>query len=134
MADPVRVMMQMRATPALAAAAFTTVAAAPLDGVQGLPGLRFDARYSPVPVPPKPAAGAAAAGGPSAWAGAAFTAAEPPTYLVRGAVHAESLGDFLDAVQNHANVVAVFADPRIQPIAAVCPNGPIGSDRTVEEL
>src|SRR5438552_3194293 len=36
MADPVRVMIQMRATPALAAAAFTTGAAAPPDGAQEL--------------------------------------------------------------------------------------------------
>ena len=63
----------------------------------------------------------------------AVSAATPATYVVRAAVHQDSLADFLDKAKEDPGVVGVFADPRIQPIQ-ICPNGPIGTDRDVEQL
>jgi subtilisin family serine protease len=48
-------------------------------------------------------------------------------------VQSDALADFLSSADNDPDVVGVFADPRIQPIA-VCPNGPLGSDLDVEQL
>lgn len=125
MSDSVRVMIQVRATPSLAAAAFGPVAAAPpVPGISELPGVQFAAGFSPVPIPPKPTAGAPAA---------AFTVSEPSTYVVRATVNNEALSNFLDQANNNPNVVGVFSDPKIQPIA-VCPSGPLGTDLDVEEL
>lgn len=88
MSDSVRVMIQVRATPSLAAAAFGPVAAAPpVPGISELPGVQFAAGFSPVPIPPKPTGGAPAA---------AFTVSEPSTYVVRATVNNEALSNFLD--------------------------------------
>jgi hypothetical protein len=125
MSDSVRVIIQVRATPSLAPAAFGPVAAAPpVPGISELPGVQFAAGLSPVPIPPKPTAGAPAA---------AFTVSEPSTYVVRATVNNEALSNFLDQANNNPNVVGVFSDSRIQPIA-VRPSGPLGTDLDVEEL
>jgi subtilisin family serine protease len=128
-------MVQMRSTPALAAAAFGPVSAAPQLGIAGASGVQFDAAYSPVPIPPRPPAGAPAP--PHALGMAvAFSVEQPATYVVRAAVQEQALPNFLDKARNDPTVVGVFADPRIQPIQskAVCPNGPIGTDQDVAQL
>src|SRR5262249_23739479 len=130
MSEPVRVMVQMRSTPALAAASFGPVPASPRVSIASLPGVQFDATFSPVPVPPRPADGAP----PRAAGGAlAFTAAAPATYVVRAAVQRDAVQSFLESARNDQAVVGVFADPRIQPIA-ICPTGPVGTDLDVEQL
>ena len=126
MPEPVRVMIQMRSTPSLAAASFGPVAAASPLAISAVAGVQFDATFSPVPIPPKPTSGAVGLA-------AAFSASEPPTYIVRAAVQSEALPDFLNSADTDPDVVGVFADPRIQPIA-VCPAGPIGTDRDIEQL
>jgi subtilisin family serine protease len=128
MAEPVHVIIQMRSTPSLAAASFGAVAAAPtVFGISDLPGVQFDAAYSPVPIPPRPTAGAALGMAP------AFTVSEPPSYVLRATVRSEALPDFLASANANPAVVGVFADPRVQPIA-ICPNGPIGTDLDVERV
>jgi subtilisin family serine protease len=118
----------MRATPSLAAAAFGPVGAAPpIPALSELPGIQFDAGFSPVPIPPRPKTSAVFG------MAAAFTESEPSTYVVRATVDEDALAGFLDRVKEHPSVVGVFADPRIQPIA-VCPSGPIGTDLDVERL
>src|SRR5687768_1189599 len=112
MAEPVHVIIQMRSTPSLAAASFGAVAAAPaVFGISDLPGVQFDAGYSPVPIPPRPTAGAVPG------MATAFTVSEPPSYVLRATVQSDALADFLDSTNGNPAVVGVFADPRIQPIA-----------------
>src|SRR5438105_4099825 len=103
MADTVRVMIQLRSTPALAAAAFGPVASAPPLGIRGLSGVQFDASYSPVPIPPRPDPGAVThrAGGFVE----AFSAGQPATYVVRAAVEPDALEDFLEKARNDPSVV-----------------------------
>jgi hypothetical protein len=129
MPEPVRVIVQMRATPSLAAASFGAVPAAPLLSISGAAGVQFDTTYSPVPIPPKRAGAAPGAPGMAV----AFTAAAPATYVVRASVQQSALADFVNRAQQDPNVVGVFSDPRIQPIA-VCPAGPVGTDLDVERL
>jgi subtilisin family serine protease len=62
-----------------------------------------------------------------------FSPDTPATYVVRAAVQADSLQTFLGSAGRDQSVVGVFADPRLQPIA-ICPRGPVGTDRDVEEL
>lgn len=126
MAESVRVIVQMRSTSSLAAASFGPVAAAPSLAIGGLPGVQFDAAFSPVPIPPKPPAGAFGLA-------KAFPASAPVTYAVRAAVQPDALPDFVKTANHDPDILGVFADPKIEPIA-VCPNGPIGSDRDVEQL
>jgi subtilisin family serine protease len=130
MANPVRVMIQLRSTPALAAAAFGPVRAAPEVSVAGLPGVLLDAQFPPVPIPPKPIRGAALS---RAGFAAAFRAAEQSTYVVRATVAQETLARFIQKSKVDPQVVGVFSDPKIQPVA-VCPSGPVGTDIDVEEL
>jgi len=127
MSEPVRVIVQMRSTPSLAAASFGPFAAAPLSGLAAVPGVRFDAKYSPVPIPPVPTGGGAAF-----FALAAAPAAQ--TYVVRATVLSERLDDFLQQASADPSVVGVFADTRIQPIAAVCPVGRVGTDQDVADV
>jgi subtilisin family serine protease len=131
MPELTRVIIQVRSTPALTAAAFGPVAAAPLLGIARLPGVQFDATFSPVPIPPRLAAGETAPAG--LGMATAFSATAPATYVVRAAVLPDALPDFLRDATRDPSVVGVFADPRIQPIA-ICPSGPIGTDRDVEQL
>ncbi len=131
MNETVRVMIQMRATPALSAAAFGPMAAAPETTMHNLPGVQFDAAFSPVPIPPRaitPSVEMASAGFT-----AAFSTEEPASYVVRASVNSEVMDDFLVQASNDAQVVGVYADPHIQPIA-VCPSGPVGTDLDVEQL
>jgi hypothetical protein len=121
-------MVQLESSPVLAAAAFGAVDAAPsVGGLAAVPGVQFDSRFSPVPIPHPHAAA-----GPMAFADMAAPA--PSTYVVRAAVTAERLDDFLTQAGATRGVVGVFADPRIDPIAPVCPSGPVGTDQTVEGL
>ena len=122
MPDTIRVMVQVKATPAVAAAAFGPVPASPRLAISQSHGVLFDATYSPVPVPPPPQAVAGAGFGRMAFA-TAFSSSQPAgTYVMRAAVHSEELDGFLRAANNDPDVVAVFADPRMQPLA-ICPNG-----------
>ena len=127
MAESVRLIVQMRSTPSLAAASFGALATAPSTALAAIPGVSFDASYAPVPIPP-PAA---------VHESATFNfddAAAMPSYVVRAEVQQERLGDFIATAEADAGVIGVFADARIQPIAPVCPVGPIGTDRDVEML
>lgn len=127
MSEPVRVIVQMRSTPSLAAAAFGPLAAAPASSLAAVPGVRFDANYSPVPIPPAPAAAGVGFMAMAATAGV-------PTYVIRGAVQPDCVDDFLQQAAADPSVVGVFADARIQPIASVCPSGPVGTDLDVETM
>lgn len=62
------------------------------------------------------------------------SAAGTPTYVLRASVQPERFDDFLHQASSDPAVVGVFADARIQPIAAVCPMGPVGTDRDVEAM
>src|SRR5438093_252496 len=116
MPDNVRVMVEMRSTPALAATSFGPLAAAPALGAV-LPGFHVDASYSPVPILPAPAAGATFV--------AAAAAATPPTYVVRGSVAADRLDNFIQTAAANPTVVGVFSDPQIFPVAPpVCGDSP----------
>jgi subtilisin family serine protease len=127
MSDSLRVIVQMRSTPSLAAASFGPLAVAPIASIAAVPGVRFDSSYAPVPIPPSPGTDRAAF-----LAMAATPAA--PTYVLRAAVQRERIDDFLTQANQDPHVVGVFADARIQPIAPVCPAGPVGTDLDVEEL
>jgi subtilisin family serine protease len=133
--DHVRVMVQLRSTPAMAAAAFGPVASAPATALSDLPGVLFDTSYSPVPIPPR--AHAARAGERALSFAAAFSAPGESTYVMRAAVHQEHLPSFMEHIKNDPHVVGIFADPKIQAIdasGAICPSGPVGSDRDVARL
>jgi subtilisin family serine protease len=120
-------MVQMESSPVLAAAAFGALAAAPSGGgLAAIPGVQFDSRFSPVPIPRVTA-------GTAGFAVAAAVPA-PSTYVVRAAVDPDRLDDFLTQAGATPGVVGVFGDPRIEPIAPVCPFGPVGTDLTVEGL
>src|SRR5687767_2656089 len=60
--EQIRVIIQMRTTPALAAAAFGAIEAAPALGITEPSGVELDTTYSPVPVPPKPSGEGAESG------------------------------------------------------------------------
>jgi subtilisin family serine protease len=130
--DLIRVIIQMRTTPALAAAAFGPVNAAPAVGIAEHPGVELDPSFTPVPIPPKPSADAAAE--PSFGMATSFT--EPPTHVVRAAVLEDAWSEFLERASNDENVVEVFGDPRVAAMEslAVCPVGPVGTDLDVERL
>jgi subtilisin family serine protease len=132
--EQIRVIIQMRTTPALAAAAFGAIEAAPALGITEPSGVELDTTYSPVPVPPKPSGEGAAE--PGFGMAAAFTATEPPTHVVRAAVQVDAWSDFLERANNDENVVGVFGDPGIAAFEsrAVCPTGPVGTDLDVERL
>ena len=132
--EQIRVIIQMRTTPALAAAAFGAIEAAPALGITEPAGVELDPTYSPVPVPPKPSAEAAAE--PGFAMAASFTQTEPPTHVVRAAVQVDVWSDFLERANNDENVVGVFGDIGIAAFesVAVCPTGPVGTDLDVERL
>jgi hypothetical protein len=132
--DQLRVIIQMHTTPALAAAAFGAIEAAPALEITDPSGVELDTTYSPVPVPPKPSGEGAAESG--IGMAASFTATEPPTHVVRAAVQVEAWSDFLERANNDDNVVAVFGDPGIAAFESrtVCPTGPVGTDLDVERL
>jgi Subtilase family len=132
--EQIRVIIQMRTTPALAAAAFGAIEAAPALGITEPSGVELDTTYSPVPVPPKPSGEGAAESG--FGMAASFTAAEPPTHVVRAAVQVDAWSDFLERANNDDDVVEVFGDPGIAAFEtrAVCPIGPVGTDLDVERL
>jgi subtilisin family serine protease len=125
MPDSVHVMIQMRQTAAMAVASFGPISAAPhVMGITDLPGVQFDASFSPVPIPPR------------SITGAKFLMAEESsasTYIVRATVNIEALEKFIGRANESSGVVGVFSDPHIQPIS-VCPNGPVGTDLDVEKL
>lgn len=127
MSEPVRVIVQMRPNPSIAAAAFGRLSTAPAVSLSTLPGVVFDSKYSPVPIPPAPA------GGPAGlWAVAAGPGQS--SYVMRASVQPDRVDDFLQQAAGDPEVLGVFADARIQPIAPVCPVGPVGTDLDVENL
>jgi hypothetical protein len=132
--EQIRVIIQMRTTPALAAAAFGAVNSAPAVAIAEPSGVELDPTYSPVPIPPKPSGEGAAESG--FGMAASFTTAEPPTHVVRAAVQVDAWSDFLERANNDENVVGVFGDIGIAAFEsrAVCPTGPVGTDLDVERL
>ena len=132
MPDQIRVIIQLHPTRELAAAAFGAVAGAPPVRLSNFPGVELDTGYSPVPVPPsKPAAILGASGNPNMAADHPRT--EAFTQVVRAAVSQDAVEEFLVRAKEDPQVVGVFADPRIEPIA-VCPRGPDGTDKDIEQL
>ncbi len=131
--EQIRVIIQMRTTPPLAAAAFGKINAAPAVAIAEPSGVELDPTYSPVPIPPKPSGEGAESGFGMA---ASFTTAEPPTHVVRAAVQVDAWSDFLERANNDENVVGVFGDIGIAAYeaVAVCPTGPVGTDLDVERL
>jgi subtilisin family serine protease len=126
-AEFVRVMVQIRSTPALANAAFSPFAAVPALAFSAIPGVQLDSTFSPVPIPPK-----LPRRGPHDQA-ATFYEAQASTYVVRARVSQEVLPDFLSSADADPTVIGVFADPRISAIAT-CPRRPMGTDQDVEQL
>jgi subtilisin family serine protease len=131
MAEKIRVIIQMRHTPALSMA--TTRAAAPsVPSLDQVAGFHLDSDYSPVQVPRKERRRTIRAGD----VGRVFafdTRPEVSTYLVRGEVEDEqSLERLTDSVAQDPNAVGVFADPRISSIAT-CPQSPVGNHLNVAD-
>ena len=126
-AEFVRVMVQLRSTPALANAAFSSFAAAPPLRFSSIPGVQLDASFAPVPIPPK-----LPRRGPHNLS-ATFFEAQESTYIVRARVSQDALPDFLSSTERDPSIVGVFSDPRISAIAT-CPRGPMGTDHDVERL
>ena len=132
MPDHARVIIQMRPTPALAAASFGATATAPELDITRITGVELDAGFSPVPIPPRPSAQASQE---SSFAMASRDEeVEPSNLVVRAAVAESALAELLETAEADPSVVGVFADPMIQPIEAVCPRRPVGTDRDVERL
>jgi hypothetical protein len=132
--EQIRVIIQMRTTPALAAAAFGAVNAAPAVEIAEPRGVELDRTYPPVPVPPRPPGEGAAE--PGFGMAASFTESEPSTHVVRAAVQVDAWSDFLERANNDENVVGVFGDIGIAAFesVAVCPTRPVGTDLDVERL
>jgi len=135
MPDKMRVLIQMRHTARLGAAAF---AAAPtpvtdLASLSALSGVAIDASYAPIQVPNRELRqniGIMEIGRLFAF----DARPEVSTYLVRGEVEDDAaLERLVDAVDRDPNCVGVFADPKISAIA-VCPSGPVGTHQDVESL
>ncbi|MET0395104.1 MAG: S8 family serine peptidase [Chitinophagaceae bacterium] len=147
MADHVRVMVQVKSSTSLAATSFSTYAASPFLAGALPGGVEIDSSYSPVPIPAR-AQGAAPMFNMSPGTGLAAPAPEgafepfnfgfeaapaapvPATYVVRGSVEAAYLPQFLEKSKDNPNIVGVFSDPVIKPVAT-CPSGPMGTDRDV---
>lgn len=132
MPNPTRVMIQIKSSPTAAVTAFGPAATAPAVGIPEIPGVRMDAGYSPVPIPPRLTPPSMV--GPSA--SLVFSSAEgaEPTYIVRAAVESEqAVADLRGEAEENPSIVGVFADPKIEPIA-MCPLGPVGTDLDVEKL
>jgi subtilisin family serine protease len=135
MPEKMRVLIQMRHTPqlsaaALAAAPMTVTALAPWLAIDGV---SIDPNYAPVQTParqPREHIGVMEIG-------RLFTFDARPevsTYLMRGEVEDDAaLNRLMEAVDRHPNGVGVFSDPRISAIA-VCPSGPVGTHEDVERL
>ncbi|TXI48236.1 MAG: hypothetical protein E6Q50_11690 [Lysobacter sp.] len=128
MSDTIRVMIQMKSTPALAAAAYGPFSSAPLSFLSEMPGVDFDTGYSPVPLymPQN--------GEPSMFSMGSFGNNGEETYVVRASVAQEYIDRLLERTHNDENVVGIFADVAVQPIAAKCPSGPIGTQHDVASL
>ena len=132
--DQIRVIIQMRTSPALAAAAFGAVEAAPALGITESSGVELDSTYSPVPVPPRPSTETATEAG--LGMAPSFTASDPPTHVVRASVQVDAWSEFLERANNDENVVGVFGDPAVAAFesGAACPTGPMGTDLDIEGL
>jgi hypothetical protein len=134
MSQPIRVMVQMRYSASMAAAAFTEAPLGPAVAAADLPGIEVDESFGAVRLPAKrrvhPASG-------PARVGELFTLGFEPeasTYVVRASVSDETkLLDLLAAAAKSDEVVGVFSDPRIAHFG-VCPTGPMGTDLDVERL
>jgi subtilisin family serine protease len=126
-----RVLIQMRSTPDLRAvtspASFTmTTEAVTIEG------FAMDRSYTPVLVPNR--SRRTQVGAREVGRLFSFDARpEVSTYLVRGEVADDALDRLRAAVAQDPNTIGVFADPQISTFA-ICPTGPIGNDRNVENL
>lgn len=130
MANHVRVMVQVKSNASLAATSFSTFAASPFLA-KALPGIEIDAAYSPVPIPSRQRGDAMGKFNFGFEEGRDEPVAS--TYVVRGSIEAEQLPAFLGQSKENPNIVGVFSDPVIKPIAT-CPSGPVGTDKDVEKL
>jgi len=97
--------------------------------IQGMNELSLDSSFQPVMVP-NPTAFPAARRNRSA-ASSAFQSHQA-SFISRGSIPSNALEDLMESADRDPNVVGVFADPKIEPIAT-CPNGPVGSDYNVEQ-
>jgi subtilisin family serine protease len=132
MAKPKRVMIQMRHTQHVAAAAFDAAPVAPAFTLTGIPGVTLDEEYQPVTLPAKSRRETIEPREVGVVFALDFTP-EASSYLLRAEVDETSLDDLMEKAQESDDVVGVFADVAVQPIVA-CPTGPVGTDRDVEEL
>lgn len=102
---------------------------APTMSIQGMNELSLDSDFQPVMVP-SPTAFPVARRNRSA-ASAAFQSHQA-SFISRGSIPRNALEDLIESADRDPNVVGVFADPKIEPIAT-CPSGPVGSDYNVEQ-
>ena len=130
MQDNVRVMVQFQGNQQIATAASMAMRrGAPTMSIQGMDELRLDSDFQPVMVP-SPTAFPVARRNRSA-AIAAFQSHQA-SFISRGSIPRNALEDLMESADRDPNVVGVFADPKIEPIAT-CPSGPVGSDHNVEQ-
>lgn len=94
-----------------------------------LPGVTLDNSFPVIPMP-----------APTETAAFAFTAArdsESPdaqTYLVRGVIDDEELTASLNAAEEHPEIVAIYADPVIEPCITCISTPAVGTDRDVAKV
>lgn len=125
--ESMRIMLQMKASSTLASSSFGMVPSAPFTkAFSNLTGVQLDTTFSPVPIPSSQMFFIKGFGMENA-------SAEPPTFIVRGTVEAETLDQFVTSALKSEEVVGIFSDPKIEPIS-ICPNGPFGSHLDVEQL
>lgn len=56
------------------------------------------------------------------------------TFLLRGEVNEDKIGDFISEAKNEKNIVGIYSDPKIES-CLICPGSPpLGTDKTVEKL
>lgn len=132
MAEKIRVLIQMRHTPDLSAAALSFRPAS-IPALARTQGFTQDTSFSPVQLPRRERRGRV---GPRE-VGRLFSFDARPevsTYLIRGEVEDEdALARLTETIQQDPDGVGVFSDPRISAIA-VCPRAPVGNHRDVEDL
>jgi Subtilase family len=132
MSGDIRVLVQMRHTASVAAAAFEAAAVSRAYPLAAVAGVELDEAYQPVQIPVKERR----LGAP-VRVGELFglnTAPEASSYVVRATVkNKASLKKLLKAAGKSDEVVGVFSDSKIST-CQVCPSGPVGTDKYVEQL
>ncbi len=128
-----RIIVELSHTSGLEAGAAATMGdrAAPGIDLPALPGIDLDTSYGAVPLPARVPRERTDSPFDLAPAFELDTAPGSSTYLVRGEVPNE---DAADALRRNPNVIEVYADVEIEPMA-VCPGDPaVGTDTNVANL